>query len=408
MAAHARFRWLPRFSMRTGLVFFLVLGTGLGLAARWIREVRERGEAQRALLDMPTNATKRSRSRVAITYAPESRRNWFVRSVRYWVHPEYDRQIDRLSFVGDDFDDSTAVNVSRVFAVDTLSVLGDTSEMWMSTAMTASSLKSVSLNGPIWDPISDFQLDRIPPATELQQLHIVSTAPIREEFIEWLCRAPKLNKIDISEIPMESLPHFTKARSVVEFSLDMHQVSYLHPMRLKPRPSSRKSDILRLLNGLPSQKPLAQPMNDDWRGNLLQLLVGLADCEQLTRLRLSSAVLEEADLLREFCRRSKVQHLQVVSCNLSPESLREIAKLKNLRTLDLSYTPLELDHLETLMTMKSLREIDGLWYGDEDGEEQLAAALPHCKITPHLVETYGEMEPPARKSPRKDKNEGNF
>jgi hypothetical protein len=357
-----------QFSMRTALFLFLVVGTVLGVGARFWREVRERGEAQRSLLAKPANATGTPSFTVNVTYAPEKRQPWFVKLVRMTVHREYERKLSSIAISGDSTDEQTAANISKVYGVDYLNISGNSSEQFVGNAVAANGLHSLTLDGSIAGSSSTHAIDQRSPASQLRMLHVDYRTRIRPKFLRWIGSSPKLNRVSFGGLspmllPMmtASVPSETDLRTD-EFTLAMNQVSHFTRMGLGER--------IRPIHSQIDAVPL--------------MLDALILRDEIKCLRFESATIVDVEPLKRFCEQSKVETLHLHDCDISRKCLRELVNLRNLTVLHLDWTPLVAEDLQVLATMKSLREIHGLWCGDEEAEAELRAALPECKITLHL------------------------
>jgi hypothetical protein len=349
---------LRSFSLRTALILFLVLGAGLGMAARWVQGVRDRGNAQLRLFRKPTTNRAPEGELVIPQYASEQERSWFVGAVRKVVHPEYDRRLRSVSVFGGVAKQESAENLSQVFALESLGVRGVSTEAWLATALQAPGVRWVAVSGNVRALPLDFDFDQFAPPSELDRLVIQFDGPVRSELTQWLCRSPKLATLWIEHIDPTNLAAFGAVERLEEFSVVCHQTSPEHP------------ELLR-------QNPI-------WNRALGDLLDELAKRRKLTRLRIFSAQLYDPAIWRTLCEQSELRRLHLEGCFLDPRCLQEIARLKKLETLHLHWTPLTSEHLEILKTMKGLRGIHALRCGDDEAVKELEAALPKCKVTRYL------------------------
>lgn len=367
----ARSFGLLRFSLRTLLVMSAAVGIAFGLGVPWVKKIQERGEAQRAILAKPTSATPKSRNRITVTYVAETNPSWFTRAVRTAVHPEYERRLSEIRVLGSISDDAIAVNISKVFGVDSLACMGNYSESWMLKATSARGMRSLTLGGRITPESGSRQLIETAPPADLESLRVTGLSTVRPEFVQWLCRASKLKSISIDRADPAALPSFATASSVVDVTLrtSHNGAAGINPLEMTP---------VRLQ--LPYESQLGEFFDN------------LASHGQLKSLHLQSVTLDNPELISTFCEKSSIANLKLEQCIVSPDSLKELGKLKQLTSLDLEWTALAEVDLPILAQMTGLREIKNLWCGDEAAEEDLQTALPNCKITKNslMLQRYGK------------------
>lgn len=346
--------------MRTCLILFLLLGPGLGLTSRWIQEVRKRGEAQRAMFAKPTSAVPKRGNRVTVTYATEKSPSWLTRMVRATVHPEYERRLDRIEIFGSRSDFETASNIANVFDVHSISCMGRYPEAWLAKAVSARGLRSLTLGGQIKHLPHFPPGDHLAPPADLESLRVTGLGSVRPEFVQWLCRAPKLKRISIDRVDPASLPCFANAPHVVEMTLQ----------------TSINGNAGRFL--LLSRSNQVDFRYDETLGEFFDNLSGRGELKSLC---LQSVTLHDPECIKGFCKKSKITSLKLAFCNISPLCLEEFSKLKSVTSLDLGVTALADVDLPILAQMTGLREIKNLWCSDDVAEAYLQAALPKCKIT---------------------------
>lgn len=360
-------RWLhlPRFSMRTGLLLFLAMGSGLGMTARWIQEVRRRGDIQLLLSASGTASRYRAMDGdlVYVTYAKEAECSWFVQTVRLWVHPEYDRRYEdvRVVAMAAGAGTSPPLDLQSVFGVESLTYSGSFAEEKLVASLAARGLRDVTIRGRP-NPATDAKLlEKSAPPKTLERILVDASKPLSLEFAQWINRAPKLTQVNLEQITPEALPAFATAPNLQEVRLNAHQ-------------------ILRQALIFPWTKTISKP----WQEHLKSFFDNLADREKLVRLELRAVILDDPIALRKFADQSKLMHLQLIECNIAPSCVEELSRLRSLKSLDLRSTPLKAKDLKSLAKMDSLQEITDLWCSDEEAVRELEAALPHCKITQHL------------------------
>lgn len=355
-------RLLPRFSLRTGVLLFLFLGTALGLVARWIGEIRDRGEAQRALVANRDSSSAR-RNPVEATYESEQGASWSTELIRHWVHPEYNRRFQGLLLDGRQLSDEASVRIARVFGVENIIIHSNIPTDKLVRISQAPGLKRLYFYGEVTKAKSRFEPQSLRPPQDLASIEFGSPEPIEEGLVRWLRAAPQLKKIWVHRVPQidyepHNLVEFAKTPGLVEFSVYCNQTS---PESPSPRPPDARWNSL-----------LARTMNE------------LTQRPKLKRLRLFAAELGDPSALRHFCETSEIRYLHLEGCAITPDCLKEIAKLKKIETLHLHWSPMTTEHLKILATMKTLRGIHALRTSDANAFRELERALPKCKITRYL------------------------
>ncbi len=351
----------PRFSLRTGLLLFLVLGTSLGMSARWVQDVRKRGEAQLLLAASSSKFNSVNGEIVRVSYAPELKRSWFVQWVRYAVHPEYDRRFEEIRVIDfSTFDAAATVDLKSVFAVEALIYSGSYSEERLANSMQAHGVRSVTILGrPALSAVTNSLNKKAPPKL-LEEIHVDVDKPPRPEFTQWINRSPNQTQVDLEQITPESLPHFASPSNLQEMRLNGHQIF-------------RQAMIF----------PWSKTITNPWQTPLRSFFDELAERKKLVRLDLNSPILDDPVALRKFSERSKIHTLQLNSCNIAPACVLELSQLSSLEVLELNSTPLKPKDLQALSKMTSLKEITNLWCSDDGAVRELEAALPKCKFSRH-------------------------
>jgi hypothetical protein len=352
----------PRFSLRTGLLLFLVLGTSLGMSARWVQDVRRRGEAQLLLAASSSKFNSVNGEIVRVSYAPELKRSWFVQWVRYAVHPEYDRRFEEIRVV--DFstiDAKATVDLKGLFAVEALIYSGVYSEERLANSLQTNGLRSVTIEGRPASSAGSTSFDKKGPPRLLEKIHVDISKPLSPQFTQWLTRAPNLTQIDLEQVTPEALLHFASPPNLYEMRLNGHQIF-------------RQAMIF----------PWSKTISNHWQAPLRSFFDELADREKLVRLDLHSLILDDPVALRKFSERSKIETLRLQSCNIAPACVLELSQLSSLEVLELNSTPLKPKDLHALSKMTTLKEITNLWCSDDEAVRELAAALPRCKISRHV------------------------
>ncbi|MBX3464375.1 MAG: hypothetical protein KF830_14495, partial [Planctomycetes bacterium] len=106
-----------RFSLRTGLVFFFLLSGAFAVAAHLHHDILKRCAVN-------TWVTQRSKgqkfSNGRYTYAPDDELSQWTRFVRTYVHPEYGRKFDFLTFHGDPMKEQPDLDLSLLFGAKTV------------------------------------------------------------------------------------------------------------------------------------------------------------------------------------------------------------------------------------------------------------------------------------------------
>lgn len=348
---------LPRFSLRTGLILFLVLGSGLGLAARFWREIRERGEAQKWLAGRGALGRTSQRDVVFLNYMPEEERSWFVSVVRKWVHPEYDRKIQSISIGRNGLSEEGAAKITRVFDVHGIIVYGVLSEASLATVVTAPGLETLALDATVTSKGAAPDWGLIKRATSLHWITIGSDTQMRESAAIQLGRLPQLTTVTIHGRDMRVATAFAKSPRLTEFHLEGPR---------GPREyTSTQGEI--------------DPV---WNANLGRVLDALARLPRLKRVRLCGSELNDPAVLTSFANTSNLKILHLERDFVTPLCLAEFAKLKKIETLHLHYTPISAEHLKILSGMKSLYGLHGLLKATPQEIERLESVLPHCEVNP--------------------------
>ena len=207
---------MRRFSLRTFLFLVLLLGCGFGILARWHRTVIIPGNAQLRIQAKSGNRPKlisNPPGQISVTfgvsYLPDQDLVWLAPTLRKWVHSEYDRRFDKVSFLGvcvDDLElakdfalsngfDSVWFDVERVspeFAAEFFRTQGirelhlqstpaasQESELFFRSASQSNSLESISLGSGFLCEEAAIEIAKLP---NLKEFQMDSCTP------EMLCR----------------------------------------------------------------------------------------------------------------------------------------------------------------------------------------------------------------------------
>ena len=351
----------PRFSLRTGLVLFLVFGASFGMAARWAQKIRQQGEAQRRLLSRSKRIIPNVGRGVEVYYAPEQGESWTASLVRQWIHPEYERRFSGIQIDGAQLDKEIAQDIELVFGVESIVVYSTIRRSALSHLVSAPGLKRLHLFGGVSqaDQKRDSPLKQ---STTLEWIEYHCSSPLPENLGEELVSSPSLKKVWLHSVHPKDLVLFATPKLLAEFSVVFHLTSPESPSKIMPNPQ--------------------------WELGQAKLFEELSKREQLERLRVFSADLSNPQHIKRFCETSKIRYLHLEGCYITPECLKEIAKLKKIETLHLHWSPMTREHLEILATMNTLRGIHALRCDADDvtnaSVAKLKAALPRCKITRYL------------------------
>lgn len=347
----------------------VIVGIALGFAARWIQEVRDRGEAQRALVAKSVDFPELFNGHCyRVEFAPETRPSWWTAQVQGWVHPEYGRKIDCVTI--NDFVDSPefASQIEKVFDVGQIKIYGSISSKALRRCFRAHSLNSLSFFGTVTDPEEIATWDPLENATTLEYLHLRCKCLRGGAFSKQLSKLPNLQGLCLSLDELD--PQIARDMKSLFDAPKINRVILEGP----------DWDFYHGTKGITRMSPHQYA---EFQAAFGSVLLNLNRCEQLQELSVTALHIKDPKVFVEFCDESPLRSLKFYSCDINTQSFAALARLRNLEHLSLRHTYLDADsvpHLKSLKNLKSLRL-------GPAGEEQstliddLSRALPNCKVT---------------------------
>lgn len=326
---------LRTFSLRTGLILFLVLGAGLGLTARWYHEVRERGEAQLALIKRSQLPRKRGVTQVRAYYVGQESPNWLTMRIREWVHPEYEREFETV-LVNCEAQGQVeaAIEVERAFRIRRLLVAGSGLE-----PTVAARLFRAGSVGEIWllqqQPIADNVLLSLALASSLESLSLpesIISAPVASKLVQ----LERLEELTALGCTLEAIPILSRAPALKKLTIESLRHS---------------SQELRKAGESPEEfeKRAGQAMK--------AALAELSKNPHLEFLTIRGPLGLTAQDWTKFCESSPLKSLTLRTPGISPNCLAEFAKLKNLWSLTIQDDELQDEQLAFLVKAKGVKNI---------------------------------------------------
>lgn len=348
---------LPRFSLRTALVSFLVLGTTLGLAARLRQETIERCEAQKWLASRSGLRSGKHRDIVFVRYATETNPSKFVSLMRRWIHPEYNRRIESISISRDGLSEEGAAKIARVYSAQTILLYGPATENSLVKVLTTVGLENLYLDSVVRSGGPEANWELALQNSELKRLYIYPECYLSDSTAKQLAALPMLESLTVHRRHLPSVSILATASNLREFN-------YYGDRDVRHVP------------------PLPDNIDTQWNAEFRQVLDELAKRESLKRLRLFACDFRIPATLRNFSRNSDLRILHIEKSNISSECLSEIARLAKLETLHLDETPITAEHFQILSMMRNLYGIHGIDPRRKKEIDCLEASLLHCKVNP--------------------------
>lgn len=350
---------LKRFSLRTGLIAFILLGVGMGVAGRWIQDVRKRGAAQRRVIGKCSEFTS-TYYRAAFLRAPETKVSWLTTQLRYWVDAEYGHQNAALHISGDMLnDESTRRDLELLMAVDKVSVTGVYPPEHLVAVFRIPGLKQVAIVGVILAEEDSTDWSGVTAARSLETIDFARHY-LSDELASQLAKLPKLRNIRNTICSAEALVSLAETQQLTELIVSGGAWRY----------------VVEDDGGLLSKDAERAYFHDCGK----RLFARLAKRKELKTLSLHSSLhLEPADLA-EFCQSSPVTELTLVDAYLKPECLAEFAKLPHLHKLTLTEDQIEDRNLTALASAQQLLQLDIRGNTTTEGIARLRELLPNTTV----------------------------
>lgn len=346
-----------RFSLRTGLIFFFLLSAIFAVAAHLHHDILKRCAINTWLIDHsePLYSASSWKKGIVCTHAPDGELTQWTRFVRAYVHSEYGRKFDFLTFYGDPMKEEPDIDLSLLFGAKTVRLKDPTMPNTVMLALAARGMTELHI-----ETRSKFSGEMPPsyrkqrPAADLEKL-TWEGGQVPLELGEMIAKSPKLTKLSLTSVAAEAFPHICRVENLEEVALGWSGRGAVAPGKL---PSEEEHRLLH------------------------EGFAELAKRTRLTRISiLGRCAVSPADI-REFCESSNVRELTFRWTELAPEALKELARLPHLETLDLNEPHLTDEHLQHLTTSKSLKLVR-IAPGPKNSAEgilELDRRMPHCDV----------------------------
>ena len=298
--------------------------------------------------------------RVECTHAPDGELSQWARFVRTYIHREYGRKFDFLTFHGDPMKEQPDLDLSLLFGAKTVRLHDPTMPNTVMLALAARGMTELQietrtkLSGEM--PPS-YQKQR--PAADLEKL-TWEGGFVPREFGEMIAKSQRLTKLSLTSVSAEAFPHICRVQNLEELALGWSGFGAVAPGKL--------------------------PIEEEHR-LLHEGFAELAKRSRLTRISILGRCAVAAEDIREFCKTSNVRELTIRWTELTPEALKELARLPHLETLDLNEPHLTDEHLQSLAASKSLKLIR-IAPGPKNSAEgilELNRRMPHCDVQALLI-----------------------
>lgn len=321
-----------RFSLRTGLVFFFLLSGLFAVAAHLHHDILKRCAVNTWLVEHsePLYSALSWKKGIVCTHAPDGELTQWTRFVRSYVHPEYGRKFDFLTFYGDPMKEQPDLDLSLLFGAKTVHLHDPKMPNTVMLALAARGMTELRI-----ETHSKFT-GEVPPSYEKQRPAVDlekltwEGGQVPRELGEMIAKSPKLTKLSLTSVAAEAFPPICRVENLEELALGWSGRGAVAPGKL--------------------------PSEDEHR-LLHEGFAELAKRPRLTRLTiLGRCAVSPADI-REFCETSNVRELTIRWTELAPNALQELARLLHLETLDLNEPHLTDEHLQSLAASKSLKLI---------------------------------------------------
>lgn len=347
------------FSLRTGLVLFIVLGVGFGLAGRWIQDVRERGDAQLRLVQW-RNGNRGNDLHVYAQYPAVEAPSQFTSIIRKYVHPEYRRHFESLKCNGASLNSEIARDAKLSFGVSTVYLgcshvdSGDAASLFQTFGLKELFVQSYS-SGELSLGVSLLQLKE---AKELEKVTLYCFLPDRVgEVVRDL---PRLKEISVSACTPECIALLASNRTLQKLHIG----------------SIRHSE-----GDFRAVDQVEEEFRERSRRAMKQALQALGDNPNFRSLSIQGQIHVAAEDLKEFCRTSQVNSVNLQFPQIAPQCLEEFAKLGNLTSLCLYELSISDEHLASLYKAKKLKQLVIGPNVSADAILALREKLPNCKIS---------------------------
>ncbi len=350
---------MKTFSLRTGLILFVVLGVGFGLAGRWIQDVRERGEAQLRLAEW-RNVNKIGSLQVFARYSNTDQPSWVTSKIRQYVHPEYQRSFESLTYEGPTLDSAIAMDAKRSFGIRTMHLnCFNINPHDAAVLFQAPSLKELVVQSHFsGDGSMGDALLHLKGAKELENLSVHCFLPDRSG--EVVRELPRLTEVRVSSCTPECIAILAGNRTLQKLHIG----------------SIRHSE-----NDFRAVEPSAEEFAERSRRAMKQAFKALGDNPNLRSLSIQGQIHVAPEALKAFCRTSQVSSVNLQFPQIAPQCLEEFAKLGNLTSLSLYELSINDEHLASLSNAKKLKQLVIGPNVSADAIFALREELPNCKIS---------------------------
>ena len=356
---------LRTFSLRTGLVLFILLGVAFGFVGRWIQSVRDRGEAQLWLVskannDGPVASGVEYGRRLFAYYESEANPSRFTTVIRKWVHPEYNRKLNMLSLGGLHTDAEHLQRVGKLFGVEHLILRGDVDAGSLHYVFATPGLKKLNLDCKINNTAGIKDWSAVINAKQLEWIEIGEERLIEDGLIQEIVQLPTIKKIRMSCEKKENLKTLCECPTATEALLVGSERKWVF------------SDFNRSSKRSPAYFASKAPG--------IEVFDELAKRNSLDRLLFLYLDFKDPLAIRKFCETSNVTFVYGTHIHISAECLAEFAKLKRLKSLNLGYDAVTAENAQILKTMTKLKELKIGRKTSPQIFEELQNALPNCTI----------------------------
>lgn len=359
---------MRRFSLRTFLILVLLLGCGFGILARWHRTVIIPGDAQLRIQarsgnrpKLISNPPRQISVTFGVSHTPDHNSSWLKPFLRKWIHSEYDRRFDRVSFLGvcvDDLElakDFASSNGVREAWFDVERVTPDFAAEFFRTQ----GIRELHFQSIPADPRESELLFRsVLQSRSLESISLDGSFLCEEAAIE-IAKLPKLNKLKLDSCTPETLCQFANCNSLQSLSI-----------------RSLRSNA----NDFRATDESEEMFAERARRCLQKFLAEVSNSPNLKTLGIGGTLGITPNDLHDFCANSQVENLGLSDPSWSPECLAEIARLPRLESLRLCDLNLKDEHLTMLHQARSLKSLTIGPNVSPEAIKALRAALPNCKV----------------------------
>lgn len=308
---------LRRFSLRTGLIAFILIGVGMGVLGRWVQDVRRRGAAQRRVIGECGTTTAAMNwgsllpSSPTFLKEPETNIHWLTSQIRHWVDAEYDQRCSTL-VINERFLKSASLreDLASLFPVKLVNVEGIVTPQQLAVIFKIPGLKQIHLTCVI---DGDWEATDCSAARKARNLELIDFEDnvLPDNLASELSQLPRLKIVRNALCSIDGLESLSKVPSLTELDLSAGATAQFQDNS----PSNSDEEAAKQRLHAQAVKAFSQ----------------LAQRKSLNVLSLRMPLYLGPEDLKSFCESSPIVELTLTEAHLKPGCRKEIRKLKNLK-----------------------------------------------------------------------------